>query len=99
MQKSFNQSAQFITLFVRYTKFKSPLIYKALLIFYHAYPLIINVTFSFPKFVAACKKWDHFVDTFHNSKIIKAIFDFSEFLLTNQKSVYSIHSFLRYSQF
>ena len=35
----------------------------------------------------------------HLPKIIKVTFDFSEFLSTQQKSVYSNNSFLRYSQF
>ena len=55
MQKSFNQSLQFIKSFLRYTWFKSPLIYKALPIFDNVHLIIINVTFSFPKFVSACK--------------------------------------------
>ena len=61
MQKSFNQSAQFIKSFMRYTWFKSPMIYKASLIFYHAYPIIIKVTFSFPKFISACQKSVQFI--------------------------------------
>ena len=36
MQKSFNQSAQFIKSFVRYTCFKSLMIYEASPIFDHA---------------------------------------------------------------
>ena len=55
MQKSFNQSAQFIKSFVRCTWFKSPTIFKALLIFDHTHPIIIKVTFSFHKFVSAYK--------------------------------------------
>ena len=47
VQKSFNQSAQFIKSFVRYTWFKSPMIFKPLLIFYHTHTIIIKVTFSF----------------------------------------------------
>ena len=50
MQKSFNQSAQFIKLFVRYTWFKSPTIFKAWPIFDHTHPVIIKVTFSFDNF-------------------------------------------------
>ena len=42
MQKSFNQSAQFIKSFVRHTWFNSPMIYKASSIFDHAYPIIIK---------------------------------------------------------
>ena len=38
-----------------YTWFRSPMIYKALPIFDHAHPMIIKVTFTFPKFVSACK--------------------------------------------
>ena len=55
MQKSFNQSTQFIKSFVRYTWFKSPMIYKVSPIFEHAHPIIIEVMFSFPKFVWAGK--------------------------------------------
>ena len=40
-QKSFNQSAQFIESFARYTWFKSPMIYTASLIFDHAHPITI----------------------------------------------------------
>ena len=51
MQKSFNQSTQFIKSFVRYTQFNSPMIYNASPIFEHTHPVIIKVTFSFPKAV------------------------------------------------
>ena len=64
MQKSFNQSPQFVKSFVRYTWFKSPMINKALLIFDHAHPIITKVTFSFPKFISACKKSAHFIRSF-----------------------------------
>ena len=43
MQKSLNQSAQFIKSFVRCIWFKSPMIYKASPIFDHAYPIIIKL--------------------------------------------------------
>ena len=43
---------------------KSPMIYKATLIFNHAHPIIIKVTFSFPKFVSACKKSAEFINPF-----------------------------------
>ena len=62
MQKSFIQSVQFIKSFLRYTEFKSPMIYKASPISDHAYPIIIKVTFSFPKFVLACKKIAHCIN-------------------------------------
>ena len=42
MQKSFNQSVQFIKSFKRYIWFKSPMIYKASPIFDHAHPIIIK---------------------------------------------------------
>ena len=61
MQKSFNQSAQFIKSFVRYTWFKSPTIFKASPIFDQTHPIIIIVTFSFHKFVKPCKKWAQFI--------------------------------------
>ena len=64
MQKSFNQSAQFLKPFVRYTWFKSPVVFKDLPIFDHTHPIIINVTFSFHKFVSACKKSAQFIDSF-----------------------------------
>ena len=48
MQKSFNQSAQFMTSFVRYTWLKSPMIYKTSPMFDHANPINIKATFSFP---------------------------------------------------
>ena len=63
MQKSFNQSAQFLKPFVRYTWFKSPVVFKDLPIFDHTHPIIINVTFSFHKFVSACKKSAQFTDS------------------------------------
>ena len=64
MQEQFNQYAQFIKSFVRYTWFKSPMIYKASLIFYHAHPIIIKVTLTFPKFVSAWKKSAYSIDSF-----------------------------------
>ena len=64
MQKSFNQFGQFMKSFVRYTWFKSPMIYEALPIFDSAYPIIIKITFSFPKFVLAGKKSAHFINSF-----------------------------------
>ena len=64
MEKSFNQSAQFIKSFVRYTWFKSPTIFKALPIFDHTHPAILKVTFSFHKFVSACKNAAQFMDLF-----------------------------------
>ena len=64
MQKSFNQSVRFIKLFVRCTQFKSSMIYKAFPIFDHAHPIIIKVTFSFPKFVSACKKSAKFINSY-----------------------------------
>ena len=48
MQKSFNQYPQFIKSFVGFTWFKSPMIYKASLIFYLAHPIIIKAAISFP---------------------------------------------------
>ena len=104
-KKSFNQSAQFIKSFVKYTWFKSPMIYKAPHIFYHAHPIIIKVTFSFPKFVATCKNLAHFMDSIfsildhHHPKITKGTFCFPEFASTHQESVCSINFFLRYCQF
>ena len=64
MQESFNQYTQFIKSFARYTWFKSPMTYKASPIFDYAHPIIIKVTFSFPKFVWICKTSAHFIDTF-----------------------------------
>ena len=64
MQKSFNQSAQFIKSFVRHTWFKSHMLYKASLIVDYAYPIFINVTFIFPKLISACKKLAHFINSF-----------------------------------
>ena len=64
MQKSFSQFAQFIKSFVRYTWFRSPMLYKPLPIFDHAHPIIFKVTFSFPKFVSAHKKSARFIDSF-----------------------------------
>ena len=43
--------------FMRYTWFKSPMIYKALPIFDHSHPIIISVTFSVHKSVSACKRY------------------------------------------
>ena len=40
------------------------MIYKASPIFDHVYPIIIKVASSFPKFVSACKKSAHFIDSF-----------------------------------
>ena len=64
MQKSLNQSSQFIKSFVRYTWFKNPKIFKALPIFDHTHPIIIKVTFSFHKFVSAWKKSAQFINSF-----------------------------------
>ena len=64
MQKSFNPSAQFIKSFVRYTWFKNPTIFKASPIFDLTHPIIIKVTFSFHKFVSACKKSAQFINSF-----------------------------------
>ena len=64
MQELFNQSAQFIKLFVRYTWFKSPMIYKVSSIFDYAHPIIIKVTINFPKFVSAHKKSADFINSF-----------------------------------
>ena len=65
MQKLFSQSAPFIKSFVRYTWFKSLMIYyKPSPIFGLAHPIIITVTFSFPKFVLACKKSTYFMNSF-----------------------------------
>ena len=47
-----------------------------------------------PKTKKARPNFDH-----HQSKIITVNFGFSEFLSTHQKLVYSMNSFLRYSQF
>ena len=44
------------------------------------------------------RKATYIIDN-HYPKIIKTTFSFSEFSSTHQKSVYSINSFLRYSQF
>ena len=63
MQKSFNQSAQFIKSFVQHT-LKSPMLYKASLIADYAYPIFIKVTFIFPKLISACKKLAHFINSF-----------------------------------
>ena len=46
----------------RYTWFKSPVVYKATLNFDYAHPIIISVTFSFPKFVSACLKSTNFIN-------------------------------------
>ena len=115
MQKSFNQSAQFIKSFLRCTWFKSPMIYEASPVFDKVHPIIIKVTFSFPKFLSACKKSAHFIHSWDTAdfrvwdlkgqthiwppKIIKVIFGFPEFLSMHQKSIYSIDTYLRYSQF
>ena len=56
MQKSFDQFTQFIKSFVRYTWFKSAMINTTLPIFDHTHPIIIKVTFSFPKPVSVYKK-------------------------------------------
>ena len=64
MQKSFNQSAQFIKSFVRYTWFKNPTIFKASPTFDNTHPIIIKVTFSFHKFVSAWKKSAQFINSF-----------------------------------
>ena len=64
MQKSFTQYAQFIKSFVRYTWLKSPMIYETSLIFYHAHPIIIKVTLTFPRFASAWKKSAHFINSF-----------------------------------
>ena len=64
MQEPFNESAQFIKSFVRYTWLKSPMIYQALRIFDYAYQIIIKVTINFPKSVSACKKSAHFNNSF-----------------------------------
>ena len=64
MQKLFNQFAQFIKSFVSYTRFESPIIYKASPIFDYADPIIIKVTFSFPTFVSACEKSAHLISQF-----------------------------------
>ena len=61
MQKSFNQFAQFIKSFVRYTWFKSPMV---LPIFDYAHQIIIKLTFSFPKFVSIRKKSAHSINSF-----------------------------------
>ena len=55
MQKSFSQYAQFIKSFVRYTWYKSSMVYTASLIFYHAHQTIIKVTLSFAEFVSTWK--------------------------------------------
>ena len=49
---------------IRYTWFKSPTIYKVSPIFHYAHPIIIKWTFSFPKFVSACKKSANFINSF-----------------------------------
>ena len=112
MQKSFNQSAQFIKSFVRYTWFKSPTIFKTSLSFDHSHSIIIKVTFSFHEFVSARQKSTQSIDSFsrysrfysqdlkdHAHFFIEVTFGFPERLSTHQKPVYSINSFLRYSQF
>ena len=43
MQKSFNQSAQFIKSFVRYTRFKSCMVYEASPIFEYNHPITTSV--------------------------------------------------------
>ena len=55
MQKSLNESAQFIKSFVWYTWFKTSMVYKASPIFDHAHLITIKVTFSFPKIVSHVK--------------------------------------------
>ena len=57
MQKLFNQSAQFIKSIMRCTWFKSPTIFKTSPNFDHTHPVILTATFSFHKFVSACKKF------------------------------------------
>ena len=65
MQESFNQSAQFIKLFVRYTWFTSLMIYKVSPIFDYTHSIsIIKATINFPKFVSACKKSAHLINLF-----------------------------------
>ena len=64
MHEPFYQSAPFIKSFVRYTWFKSPMIYKASLIFDYVHSIIINVTINFPKFVSACKKSADSINSF-----------------------------------
>ena len=55
--------SQFSKSFMRYTWFKSPMIYNASPIFDYAHPIIVTVTFSFPKFVSTCKKSAHFLNS------------------------------------
>ena len=49
MQKSLNESAQFIKSFVWYTWFKSSMVYKASPIFDHAHLITIKVILAFLK--------------------------------------------------
>ena len=70
--KWFNQSAQFIKSFVRYTWFKNPTIFKASPIFDHTHPIIIKVTFSFHKFVLAGKKSAQFINLFLIQQILES---------------------------
>ena len=66
MQKSFNQSAQFIKQFVRDNWLKSPMIYKASLIFYYTNPIIIKKILAFPnsyqqaknELISSIHSWD-----------------------------------------
>ena len=69
MQKSFTQYAQFIKSFGRYTWLKSPVMNKISHIFDYAHPIIIKVSFSFPKFVSECKKSALFMNSFLRYKI------------------------------
>ena len=56
--------AQFINSVLRYGRFMSPMNQNAIPIFEHIHPEIIEVTFNFPKFVLACKKSVHFINSF-----------------------------------
>ena len=97
MQKPFNQYAQLIKSFVRYTWFKSLIICKASLIFYHAHPIVIKATLNFSKFVSAWKNSAHFINSFLWYSRFWSLK--TQFLSTHQKSAYSIDSFLSTANF
>ena len=63
-KKSFHQSTQFIKLIEICLIQESHIIYRVLPIFDHAHSIIIKVTFSFSKFVSACKNSAHFINSF-----------------------------------
>ena len=72
IQKSFNQSAQFIKSFARCTWFKSPVICKAMPVFEHAHPIIIEASFSFPKFEKNAKNSSFYQFILEIQQILKS---------------------------